>query len=142
MEGRQKGLNLGVTGECFESVFYDPHAIGAVVQGILDNMVKYAPSGSRAVVNFDVMGDRIQITFSSLGPKIFPHEMQSIFALGVRGEAARNVESTGHGVGLATAQQISEVLELSLSVSQSPDQDVRFPAHYSTTFRVELRSQA
>ena len=135
----QKELNLRLEGECHATATYNSQAIGAVVQGILDNLVKYAPGGSDAVIRFDQQGADVQISFNSLGPRIEHTERSRIFLPGFRAAAARNVESTGQGIGLATAQQVSEVLGLGLSVDQSEDEPRRFPGTYSTTFRLKIR---
>ncbi|MDY7541836.1 HAMP domain-containing sensor histidine kinase [Cryobacterium sp. 5B3] len=135
----QKELNLRVEGECFSSATYNSQAIGAVLQGVLDNLVKYAPGGSDALVRFDENGSDVAISFNSLGPRIAPNERQSIFLAGFRASAAREVENTGQGIGLATAKQISDVLSLDLSVEQSDDEPKRFPGMYSTTFKFTLR---
>lgn len=139
-KANQKNLSLAVTGACHESVYYDPQAIGAVAQALLDNMVKYAPADSYASVNFEVRGSTINISFNSLGPKILPQEIERIFSIGVRGEAARTIEESGQGVGLATARQVSEVLDLGLSVHQDPTEATRFPGHFSTTFGITLHA--
>jgi len=135
----QKELSIRLEGECFDSATYNPQAIGAVVQGVLDNLVKYAPAGSDAVIRFEQHGSDVEISFNSLGPRIEASERQRIFLPGFRSNAARRVENTGQGIGLATAQQISEVLGLQLSVEQSDNEPRRFPGTYSTTFKITLR---
>ncbi|GAB6859458.1 sensor histidine kinase [Microbacterium xylanilyticum] len=138
-QASQKELNLRLEGECHASATYNSQAIGAVVQGILDNLVKYAPGGSDAVIRFDQHGSDVEISFNSLGPRIEPSERSRIFLPGFRAAAARNVESTGQGIGLATAERVSEVLGLGLSVDQSDDEPRRFPGTYSTTFKMTIR---
>jgi len=136
----QKELAIRVEGDCFSSASYNPQAIGAVLQGILDNLVKYAPGGSDALIRFENRGSEVDVSFNSLGPKIAPSESKRIFLAGFRGEAARSIESTGQGIGLATAQQVSDVLGLRLQVDQATDEPKRFPGMYSTTFKVTLRA--
>jgi signal transduction histidine kinase len=138
-QASQKEVAIRLEGECHAVATYNSQAIGAVVQGILDNMVKYSPAGSDALIRFDQHGSEVDITFNSLGPKIAPAERRRIFLPGFRGAAARKVEGTGQGIGLATAQQVSEVLGLDLSVEQADDEPRRFPGTYSTTFRMKMR---
>lgn len=139
-QANQKELTLRVEGECFSSAIYNAQAIGAVIQGILDNLVKYAPAGSDALIRFDEHGSEVDISFSSLGPRIEPSERRSIFLAGFRGSAARKVENNGQGIGLATAKQISDVLSLDLSLDQSNEQSKRFLGTFSTNFAFTLRS--
>jgi signal transduction histidine kinase len=135
----QKELTLRIEGDCHAFATYNSQAIGAVVQGILDNLVKYAPGGSDALIRFDEHGSDVDISFNSLGPRIEPSERKNIFLPGFRAAAARDMESSGQGIGLATAQQVSDVLGLDLSVDQSDDEPRRFPGTFSTTFKVRLR---
>lgn len=139
-QASQKELSVRLEGECYASANYNAQAIGAVVQGILDNLVKYAPGGSDALIRFDQRGTDVTISFSSLGPRIEPHERKNIFLPGFRAAAAQSVESTGQGIGLATAQQVSDVVGLDLAVSQEDEEAHRFPGNYGTTFTVRLHA--
>jgi signal transduction histidine kinase len=139
-QASQKELTLRLEGECYVSATYNSQAIGAVVQGILDNLVKYAPGGSDALIKFDQRGDEVAVSFNSLGPRIEPGERRNIFLPGFRAAAARSVEGTGQGIGLATAQQVSDAVGLGLSVTQDDEEARRFPGSYSTTFTVRLRT--
>jgi signal transduction histidine kinase len=138
-QAHQKELSIRVEGECYSSATYNREAIGAVVQGILDNLVKYAPAGSSATISLDEKADKVEVAFSSLGPRIEINERSNIFLAGFRAEAARKFEHTGQGIGLATAHQVSEVLGLELNVDQVDQEERRFPGRYSTTFKVTLR---
>lgn len=137
-QASQKELTMRLEGECRARATYNREAIGAVFQGVLDNLVKYAPAGSAASIRLDQKVDRVEIAFSSLGPRIAKEEVPRIFVAGFRAEAAKSFESTGQGIGLATAHQVSEVLGLGLSVTQAEVEDRRFPGRYSTTFRMTL----
>lgn len=79
-QASQKELNLRLEGECHASATYNSQAIGAVVQGILDNLVKYAPGGSDAVIRFDQHGSDVEISFNSLGPRIEPRSVAASFS--------------------------------------------------------------
>ena len=68
-QAEQKNLTIQLVGNCFATAWYNPNAIGAVFQGLLDNSVKYAPAGSKAVVHFDDQDDEVVLRFVSLGPR-------------------------------------------------------------------------
>jgi signal transduction histidine kinase len=137
-QAAQKDLTIRIDGACHSTALYNRAAIGAVLQGILDNLVKYAPAGSSATVTLDERADKVEISFNSLGPRITAADRSNIFIAGFRAEAARVYEHTGQGIGLATAHQVSEVLNLGLRVEQSTEEIHRFPGRYSTTFCVTL----
>ncbi|WP_156905962.1 HAMP domain-containing sensor histidine kinase [Agrococcus lahaulensis] len=137
-QARQKELDLRLEGECRERVRYRNDAIGAVIQGLLDNMIKYAPARSRATVRFDVTPQRVRIGFSSLGPRLMAGEDSKIWLPGFRGKVARELEPLGQGIGLGTVRSVLDAVSGRVSVEQADDPDQRFPAHYLTTFSVEL----
>ena len=137
-QANEKELKIAVDGACFANCFYNSKAIGAVIQGLLDNLVKYAPGNSRATVTFEQDEDEVRLTFGSLGPRIEPSERGRIFLPSFRAKAAREIEISGLGVGLATAKQLSNALDLRLSVEQEPEEDRRFADRYWTTFKLRF----
>ncbi|HVQ90568.1 MAG TPA: ATP-binding protein [Mycobacteriales bacterium] len=129
---QQKHVDLRTTGASYGRVRYNSAAIGAVVHALLDNLVKYAPPGSKADILFVEDLDSIRVEFASLGPRIKDMEYQRIFLPGYRGIQAR--QEAGLGFGLAAARRISDALDLELTVRQSPTQDSSFRGSYLTTF--------
>lgn len=138
-QAAQKNLAIQLQGQCYGHCWYNSAAIGALLQGLLDNLVKYAPPGSKAVIDFQEQGMHIDICFISLGPRIDSDERGQIFLPGYRARAARASASEGLGVGLATAKNISDALNLNLTVEQSEDPDVKYAERYETTFRFRLK---
>lgn len=134
----QKALRFHVEGACYASCVYNNEAIGTVIQAVLDNLIKYSPAGSEAWIRFDETEREVQLSFSSLGPRIEDSETQKIFLPGFRADAARRVEMTGQGIGLASARQISDVLELRLGVQQSAQEDKKYRDRYRTEFSLWL----
>ncbi len=137
-QAKQKDLSIRLDGETYAWARYNGDAVGAVVQALLDNLVKYAPADSRASVSFREQGGHVSLAFASLGPKIEADELAQIFLPGHRARAARTVEDGGMGVGLATAKKVSDALGLELSVEQAEAPDPHHPARYLTTFRFLL----
>ncbi|HXL95550.1 MAG TPA: HAMP domain-containing sensor histidine kinase [Streptosporangiaceae bacterium] len=137
-QAEQKDLDLQLHGECRGSYWYNDNAIGAVLQGLLDNLVKYSPAGSKATITFQEDSKQVLINFTSLGPKIEEDELQQIFLPGFRARAAREVASGGLGLGLATAKQISDALDLNLTVHQDSAEDSKYRDRFSTTFSITL----
>jgi signal transduction histidine kinase len=137
-QAEQKELDLQLSGSSYGYCRYNPQAIGAVIQGLLDNMVKYAPAGSDGTIAFHEGETQITINFTSLGPRIEDDETQKIFLPGFRAHAARGAASSGLGLGLATAKQISDALDLKLQVEQDTKEDPEYRDRYPTTFRIQL----
>jgi signal transduction histidine kinase len=137
-QAQQKDLRIRLEGSSHSESLYNPRAIGAVVQGLLDNLVKYAPASSVATVTFSETPSSVKISFDSVGPTIDPDERASIFLPKYRGRAARDIEMSGRGVGLATAKQISDALHLNLGVEQEEEADPRFYGRFRTSFSIIL----
>jgi signal transduction histidine kinase len=138
-QARQKNVRLRVQGTSYGRVTLNSDAVGAVIQGLLDNLVKYAPAGSDAWIDFAETDSEVGVDFVGLGPRIEPEEVEKIFLPGFRATAARKMEQSGLGVGLATAKEISDALGLHLHVHQDPAEDSKYLARYKTQFTVTLR---
>lgn len=138
-QAKQKDLSIHLSGDCFASCRYNNQAIGAVIQGLLDNMVKYAPAGSKSAVLFDEGSREVVLTFTSLGPRIDPDERAQIFLPNFRARAARKVGGGGMGIGLAISKQVSDALDLRLRVTQEPNPDATFIDRFETSFQITLR---
>jgi signal transduction histidine kinase len=137
-QAKQKDLDLQLFGSSYGYSRYNNQAIGAVVQGLLDNMVKYSPAGSDATILFEEGERAIIVRFTSLGPRIEDDELRKIFLPGFRARAARGAASSGLGLGLAAAKQISDALDLKLQVEQDAKESSRYRDRYSTTFSIQL----
>lgn len=135
---KQRDVKVALSGPSRGNVESNPQALSAVIHALLDNAVKYAPVDTKVTVSFDEHPDREVVHFSSLGPRIEPQERRMIFQVGFRAHAARVMESGGLGFGLASAQCVSDALNLSLEVQQSDTSDDRFPEMYSTTFTFSM----
>jgi K+-sensing histidine kinase KdpD len=138
---RQKGVKIQ-QGLTHRSARYNGHAIGTLVQALLDNMVKYSPPRADAYIDFAERANSVVVQFRSPGPRIENDELDQIFLLKGRAKAARRADGSGQGIGLAAAKQISDALRLGLTCSQEAEQHHRFPGFFTTTFTFELTSVA
>jgi signal transduction histidine kinase len=138
-QAQQKNLDLQWFGSAHGRCRYNSQAIGSVVQGMLDNLVKYSPAGSKATINFEEKSGQVTVSFTSLGPRIEDDELQRIFLPGVRARAAKGMASNGLGLGLATAKQVSDALDLKLGVDQNPVENCKYRERYMTTFSITLQ---
>lgn len=137
-QAQQSGMSLRVEGESYSSSLLNSDATGAMVQAFLDNMLKYAPTGSGATITLSESSDVVTVAFSSLGPKIAPSERQLIFLPGRRGSAAMNGSADGQGIGLATVKAIAEATGAVVTVDQSSESHPSHVAFFETTFKLGL----
>lgn len=89
----------------------DPDLLGRLLLNLLDNAIKYSPSGATVgVMMTDEPGKHI-ISVVDQGPGIAPDAVESIFERFYRGDAARvraeGSVTDGAGLGLAIARRIA-----------------------------------
>jgi signal transduction histidine kinase len=95
----------------------DPDAVARVVRILLDNGLRYAPSGQplRLRANYDGSGAVIEV--SDRGPGIREEEREQIFERFHRGRAAGS--ASGFGLGLAIGRELAERMGGSLGLAPS-----------------------
>jgi heavy metal sensor kinase len=110
----------------------DADLLGRLLLNLLDNAIKYSPSGGSVAVALARRGGRYEITVSDDGPGIPADARERVFERFFRADAARSrVEATatsGAGLGLAIARRIAEAHRGRLGLVESR------PGH--TEFRV------
>lgn len=106
---------------------------------VIDNAVKYSPNKHTIEVKFEEDEKSIFVDIKSLGPKIEPHEMKSIFERETRGENAIKSGQSGSGIGLYFARKLLNTIGAKISVSQDPLPTVLQPRKfYYTAFSLEF----
>lgn len=130
---QQKGVGVSV-GEDYSRVVGNSEALGVVVHSLIDNAVKYAPPDSTIRIDFAPSGSSsLELSVTSLGPRIGPGEETRIFMPFVRGNAAQGTEVEGMGFGLAFAQRIAAKYGEEVRVRQSSSPS-RVDGYYETEF--------
>jgi signal transduction histidine kinase len=111
---------LPVEAEIAEAIICScrPREIQRAVANLIDNAVKY---GKRAHINVGLGKCRVEITVRDEGPGIPPDQIEQVCVPFFRGEASRNPETGGVGLGLSTAQAIVCGHGGELSLSNHPD---------------------
>lgn len=85
---------------------------------LIDNAVKYSPSGSLIEIIFNETNNEINILVSSMGPTLKPHELEKIFESGFRAESAQKTTIQGTGRGLALAKYICDIHDANIMATQ------------------------
>jgi two-component system phosphate regulon sensor histidine kinase PhoR len=101
----KKGLALLADVPAGLGVFADQRALEQVVVNLVDNAIKYTPSGSVAV-RAAPSGDDVVITVADTGPGIEAHHLARIFERFYRVDPGRAREAGGTGLGLAIAKHL------------------------------------
>jgi len=86
----------------------DPHRIKQVVRNILDNAIKYSPTGGLVVIRAEVAENEVTIGISDQGVGISPKDMIPLFDKYFRAKSPTGYHVAGTGLGLPVARAIVE----------------------------------
>lgn len=103
-----------------------PTAVGLALTNILDNAVKFSPSGGEVRVDVSTDGDDALIVVTDDGPGVAPDEMPRIFDRFHRGAAGRESDAPGFGLGLAISRAVIERQGGTISVEGTAKGGARF----------------
>ncbi len=102
-----KGVNLEVQTAGQLPVRGDPKRTGQILAILLDNAVRFTPSGGRITVDGQLHDGWAEVSVRDTGPGIAPEHLPRIFDRFYRAEEARTRESGGTGLGLAIARDLA-----------------------------------
>lgn len=108
MKAFEKGIDISL--EEFPDVLisHDPRWTSEVLLNLLDNAVKYSPSGTEVTVRATRLASYVMIEILDQGIGIPASEVQDIFKRFYRGSAPEVKQTDGSGVGLYLARRILE----------------------------------
>ncbi len=84
----------------------DSDRLAQVVTNLIDNALRYTPTGGRVTVHVDRGDGRVLVKVSDTGPGIAPEDIPFLFERFWRGDRSRNRHSGGSGLGLAIVKQL------------------------------------
>jgi signal transduction histidine kinase len=86
----------------------DPHRIKQVMRNVLDNAIKYSPTGGLVVVRAEVGENEVTVSVSDQGVGISPKDMTPLFDKYFRAKSPTGYHIAGTGLGLPVARAIVE----------------------------------
>lgn len=110
-------------------VLADCDSLTRVLRNLLDNALKYTPTGGEVKVSLSSSADRVLLKVSDTGPGIPEEDRKHLFERFWRGRASRR-HTPGTGLGLYLCQQIVSLHKGTISCT--------CPADKGTSFLVEL----
>jgi signal transduction histidine kinase len=102
-----KDINLEVQTTGQLPVRGDPKRTGQILAVLLDNAVRFTPSGGRITVDGQLQAGWAEVSVRDTGPGIAPEHLPRIFDRFYRAEEARTRNSGGTGLGLAIARDLA-----------------------------------
>jgi signal transduction histidine kinase len=132
-----KGIDLrGEVGEPSPVVELSTPEMVRVVRNLLDNAIRHTPPGGVVVITagLDASGDAAEVAVQDACGGIPERDLDSVFEMAYRGDAARTPGDGGGGLGLAVARGLVEAHHGEISVhNEGPGCrfTVRLPLHRS-----------
>ncbi|MGB9681772.1 MAG: sensor histidine kinase [bacterium] len=100
-------LNLHIEGD-IPKLNIDVNYMDQVISNLIDNAIKYTPSGGRIDVKVEDMGRFVKVSVSDTGIGIPREDLPRIFERFYRGDKSRNPSLGGVGLGLSIVKHIVE----------------------------------
>lgn len=119
-------VSFDVSGDEGVLVRGDAGELRQLLLNLLDNAVKFGPTGQRVELVVSQVDGKARLTISDQGPGIAPEERLRIWDPYYRGsnQAVRAVG--GSGIGLSIVRQVAHRLDGSISASNRPEGGARF----------------
>ncbi len=128
LRARHKDLSLIISNLEPVTVLADPGQLRQLALILLDNAIKYTPTGGKIRISVTRNGSRAAFSVSDTGIGIDPADRPHIFERFYRADRARERDEHGSGLGLAIAKWIAEAHGGEMSVHSQPGQGSTFTA--------------
>jgi signal transduction histidine kinase len=103
----EKGIDLALDGpEAPCPIAGDAHLLTRAVENLLENALRHTAAGGVIQVSWGIEGGQCAICVADSGPGIAAQDLPHLFTPLYRGEASRNRQTGGAGLGLAIARRI------------------------------------
>ncbi|MCZ7585968.1 MAG: ATP-binding protein [Deltaproteobacteria bacterium] len=107
---RAKSQSINVSVAADLEARCDAKALEQVLMNLLDNAVKYTPSGTRIEIGALAAANRVRIEVRDNGPGIDPKHRSRIFERFYRVDPGRSRDMGGTGLGLAIVKHLVEAM--------------------------------
>jgi signal transduction histidine kinase len=121
LEAEEKKIRLSADlPEASHRVRADVGLIARVLDNLLDNAMRYTPSGGRVTVGLREQEEKLRVWIEDSGPGIPPEHLPHLFDRFFRRPAGERVDHGGIGLGLAIARRALELHGSTLEVESQP----------------------
>ncbi|MDA8164874.1 MAG: ATP-binding protein [Desulfobacteraceae bacterium] len=127
----EKGLTIITTVAGPLSVHADAGRLRQVVANLLDNAVKYTPTGGRIEISAARQGDEVTVAVADSGVGVPSHDLPHIFERLYRADASRS--QRGLGLGLSLVKAVVEAHHGTVTVNSHPGRGAVFTVHMPTS---------
>ncbi len=114
----------------------DPGAVARVVRILLDNALRYSPTGAPIAVSAAYHGDHATVEVADRGPGVARDEREVIFERFRRG--ASTLGEGGFGLGLAIGRELAQRMDGDLALADLDDREPVTGARFRLSLPIEL----
>ena len=129
---RERGVDVRVQGDEAVAALGDRRRLGQLARNLIDNAIKFSPSGAPVVVRVFRQAGRSGFSVEDLGPGIPRAERDKIFQRFYQVDRSRSKVRPGSGLGLAIVKHIAQLhgatVDVEGEVGQGSTFRVSFPA--------------
>jgi heavy metal sensor kinase len=122
----EKAISLNIRSNSDIRLNADEDLILQLMLNLLDNSVKYTPSGGAIEVSLRAAGSHAEVSVADTGPGIAPEHLPHIFDRFYRVDKARTRAEGGAGLGLSISRWIAEAHGGTLRVESTPGRGSKF----------------
>jgi heavy metal sensor kinase len=123
-----KSISLSIQSAAELPLVADESLLRRMLLNLLDNAIKYTPTGGAVTVAINQSSDAAEITVTDNGPGISPELQSRVFERFFRADQARTRSNSGAGLGLSIAKWIAEAHHGTLELSRSDSSGSVFTA--------------
>lgn len=105
----QKKLQIDFQSPDVILVQADPDALRQVVDNLLENSIRYAPSGSTISIELQKKTSELSFSIENLGCQLTENQCSKIFQRFYRGDESRHRETGGSGLGLSIVEGLVNI---------------------------------
>lgn len=106
-------------------VFADLGLVERVIQNLMDNALKFTPSGGKVTIALRAMENSVEVRIADTGPGIPETEHSAIFERYRKANSSQQT-SAGAGLGLAIARKIMELHDATIRVQSKLNEGTAF----------------
>jgi two-component system, OmpR family, sensor kinase len=125
-QARQKGVRLIAPQSVDLPLRGDPELLRRLIANLLDNAIRYTPSGGQVEAKLEAAGNMARLTVSDTGVGIPPEAIGKIFERFYRVDKSRSRAEGGFGLGLAIVKWIVEAHHGLIEVASRQNQGTTF----------------
>jgi heavy metal sensor kinase len=117
---REKGVSLVIDLPETYQISGDTDRLRQLFFNLLDNGIKYTPSGGKVTVEGECHGGKVHVAIADTGIGIPADHLAHVFDRFYRVDPSRSPETEGYGLGLAICQSIAEAHRGQIKIDSSP----------------------